>query len=115
MVIFLNSLIILLFTVTSYTQAFEIGRTEPPFQPASIEISKKILSNREKLCDAVQNLADKSEMNYRLLGMLIYQKWTTPVKDKKLLTDFRKCQKIKIEVDERGEIILTPIIEIKKK
>ena len=84
---------------------------DPPFTPASVEISRKLLNDHEKRCDMIQDLADKSEMNYRYLAMKVMEKWQLLIKDKTFVTNFKKSKTVKFSVSEKGSIGIQPVVD----
>jgi hypothetical protein len=65
----------------------------------------KLINNAEKRCDMVSDLAEKSEMNYRLLAMKVMEKWQSSIKnDKEFLKNLRQCKKVSFTVKKDGAI-----------
>ena len=91
----------------SYLHAQDLGRSDPPYVEASVTMPFKFINNAEKRADMVADLAEKSEMNYRLLALKIMEKWHSSVKsDKGFLKDLRKCKTVSFSVSKDGSIVI---------
>jgi hypothetical protein len=89
----------------SFLQAQDIGRSEPPYVEATVTMPTKQLTNAEKRVDMVSALADKSEMNYRLLSLTIMEKWQASIKkDKGFLKNLMKYKTAAFTVHKDGTI-----------
>ncbi len=85
--------------------AQDLGLSGPPYVESTVTIPTKLLNDGEKRCDMVSDLAEKSEMNYRLLAMKIMEKWQDSMKkDKNFLKDLKQCKKVAFTVHEDGSI-----------
>jgi hypothetical protein len=85
----------------------DIGRSEPPYVEATVTMPFKLINNKEKRCDMVSDLAEKSEMNYRLLGMKILEEWQSLIKsDKEFLKNLRQHKKVAFTVHKDGSIAI---------
>jgi hypothetical protein len=107
----------ILFGICASLQATDdivIGRSDPPFVEATVTIPIKVIGDMEKRADMVSDLAEKSEMNYRLLGMKITEKWQSSVRaDKTFLKNLRQYKKVAFTVHEDGSIKIQGVEEIK--
>ena len=55
----------------------------------------------------VADLAEKSEMNYRLLALKVMEKWQSSIKkDKEFLKNIRKCKTVSFTVRKDGSIVI---------
>jgi len=89
----------------SCLHAQDLGRSDPPYVEASVTMPFKFINNAEKRSDMVADLAEKSEMNYRLLALKIMEKWHSSIKnDKGFLKDLRKCKTVSFAVRKDGSI-----------
>jgi hypothetical protein len=67
----------------------------------------KLIYNAEKRSDMVADLAEKSEMNYRLLALKIMEKWQSSIRsDKDFLKNVRKCKTVSFTVRKDGSIVI---------
>ena len=65
----------------------------------------KLITNVEKRVDMVTDLAEKSEMNYRLLAMKIMEKWQSSIKnEKEFLKNLRQYKTVSFTVKKDGSI-----------
>jgi hypothetical protein len=91
-----------------------IGSAEPPFTPATSKIAVKLLNNGEKRCDMAQDLADKSGMNYRLLGMKIMEQWQNSIrKDRTFIRNLQQYKFVEFGVKEDGTITIQGVEPVK--
>jgi hypothetical protein len=96
---------IFVFATCSVSHAQDIGRSEPPYVEATVTMPFRFINNKEKRCDMVSDLAEKSEMNYRLLGMKILEKWQSSIKnDKEFLKNLRQYKTVSFTVHKDGSI-----------
>jgi hypothetical protein len=103
-----NMMLLLLFTSQLYAQDDGIGRVEPPFIPASLEVITKSIGNLQSRCEAVRQLSEKTEMNYRLLGMKMMEAWQANVKkDKGFISKINQSKSIIFTVDKDGNVDIT--------
>jgi hypothetical protein len=87
--------------------AQDIGRSEPPYVEATATMPFRFINNKEKRCDMVSDLAEKSEMNYRLLGMKIMERWQSSIKsDKEFLKNLRQYKTVSFTVHKDGSIAI---------
>ena len=87
-----------------------LGRTEPPYVEATAIIPTKLIYVPEKRAGMVADLAEKSEMNYRLLALKIMEKWQSLIRsDKEFLKNIRKCKTVSFMVHEDGSIAIKGI------
>ena len=108
----------ILFGICSFLQAKDddivIGRGEPPFVEATVSMPVRALNNGEKFADMAGDLAEKSEMNYRLLVLKIGEKWQSSIKaDKNFLKNLHQHKKVSFTVHEDGSIGIQGMEEIK--
>ncbi|MGO9112064.1 MAG: hypothetical protein ACLP9L_22795 [Thermoguttaceae bacterium] len=65
----------------------------------------KFINNAEKRRDMVSDLAEKSEMNYRLLAMKVMEKWQSSIKnDKSFIKKLRQYKTVAFTVHKDGSI-----------
>ena len=65
------------------------------------------INNGEKRADMVANLAEKSEMNYRLLALKIMEKWQSSIKNNKdFLKNLRQFKTVSFTVHKDGSIAI---------
>ncbi len=65
------------------------------------------INNGEKRADMVADLAEKSEMNYRLLALKIMEKWQSSIKnDKDFLKNLRQFKTVSFTVHKDGSIAI---------
>ena len=94
-------------TLCSTLSAQDIGRAEPPYVEATVTMPTRLMQNAEKRCTMVEDLADKSQMNYRLLGMKIMEQWQASIKkDKAFLHEMMKHDKLSFTVKKDGSIVI---------
>lgn len=91
-------------------QDIPLGRSEPPYVEATVTMPTKLINNPEKRADMVSDLAEKSEMNYRLLALKIGQKWQSSIRgDKEFLKNVRQAKSVAFTVKENGSIVIAPV------
>ena len=91
----------------SCLRAQGIGRSEPPYVEAAVTMPTRLMKNAEKRCDMVSELAEKSEMNYRLLAMKVMEKWQASLKgDKDFLKNLMKYKTVSFAVRKDGSIVI---------
>ena len=89
----------------SFLAAQDLGNSGPPYVEATETMPTKQINNPEKRCDMVTALAEKSQMNYRVLAMKIMEKWQTSIKsDKTFLKSIYKYKTISFTVHKDGSI-----------
>ncbi len=82
-----------------YAQDLALGRTEPPYVEGTVTMPTRLIYNAEKRADMVADLAEKSEMNYRLLALKVMEKWQSSIRsDKEFLKNIRKCKTVSFTV-----------------
>jgi hypothetical protein len=97
---------------SSTLSAQDIGRSEPPYVEATVTMPTKLINNAEKRCDMVNDLAEKSEMNYRLLGLKIMEKWRSSIKkDKDFARNLMKFKTAAFTVHKDGSIVIEGVEE----
>ena len=90
-----------------HAQDIPLGRSEPPYVEATVTMPMKLINNPEKRSDMVSDLAEKSEMNYRLLALKIGEKWVSSVRnDKEFLKNLRQYKTVSFTVKENGSIVI---------
>ena len=101
----------IMFGTCSVLQAQQdIGRSEPPYVEATVTMPTKLLNNAEKRCDMVSDLAEKSEMNYRLLSLKIMEKWQASIKKEKgFLKNLMKYKTVSFTVQKDGSIVISGV------
>ena len=83
----------------------DIGRSEPPYVEATATMPFRLITNPEKRPDMVADLAEKSEMNYRLLALKIMEKWQASIRgDKDFLKNLRQYKMVAFTVHKDGSI-----------
>jgi hypothetical protein len=93
-----------------HAQGTDVGRSDPPYVDATVTMPTKFLNDKEKRLDMVSDLAEKSEMNYRLLGMKVMEKWQSSIKaDKSFLKNIMKFKKVAFTVQTDGNIVIKGI------
>lgn len=100
---------LILFVACRYSQAQEIdiGRAEPPYVEAKVAMPTKFMQNAEKRRAMVDDLAGKSQMNYRLLGMKIMEQWQASIKkDKTFLHEMMQHPSVAFTVKKDGTILI---------
>jgi len=91
--------------ICSCLQAQDVGRSDPPYVEATATMPLKFINNAEKRCGMVSDLAEKSEMNYRLLALKVMEKWQSSIKkDKVFLKNLRKYKTVAFTVHKDGSI-----------
>ncbi len=67
----------------------------------------KFINDKEKRCDMASALAEKSEMNYRLLAIKIDEKWQSSLKsEKNFLRNLRQAKTVAFTVHKDGTIAI---------
>lgn len=96
--------------VGSCLHAQGLGRSEPPYVEATATMPFKLINNAEKRCDMVSDLAEKSEMNYRLLALRVMEKWQSSMKaDKDFLKNLRQYKTVAFTVHKDGSIAISGV------
>ena len=102
--------------LTALLSQTDIGQSEPPYTEATVSMPVKQLKDGEKRCEVMQDLADQSGMNYRLLCMRFAEKWQNTIKqDKTFLKNLQKCKTIEFTVKKDGRLIIEGKEDPKKK
>ena len=100
-------LVCIVLGLCSSLHAQDIGRTEPPYLEATATMPFRWINNGEKRADMVADLAEKSEMNYRLLALKIMEKWQSSIKnDKDFLKNLRQFKTVSFTVHKDGSIAI---------
>lgn len=91
--------------VCSCLNAQDIVPGESEIVEASVSIPTRFLNNPEKRCDMVNELAEKSGMNYRLLAMKLMEKWQASIKkDKTFFKETMRHDLVEFSVKKGGAI-----------
>ena len=91
-------------------QDIPLGRSGPPYVEATVTMPSRLINNAEKRVDMVSDLAEKSEMNYRLLALKLGQKWQSSIRsDKEFLKKLRQAKTVAFTVKENGSIVIEPV------
>lgn len=107
---------IVILAACSYLHAQDLGRSGPPYVEATVTMPAKLMKNAEKRCEMVSELAEKSEMNYRLLGMKIMEKWQASIKsDKDFLKNLMQYKAVAFTVRKDGSIVIKGVEDSSKK
>ena len=95
-----------------HAQDLNLGRSGPPYIEATVTMPTKLMKNAEKRCDMVSDLAEKSEMNYRVLAMKIMEKWQSSIKnDKDFLKNLMQYKKVSFTVRKDGSIVIKGVAD----
>ena len=109
---YILTIIILLFASTAIAQS--IGRAEPPFVEATVTYTIKSLMNPDKRYDLCDDLAEKSDMNRRLVIMKVTEAWTKCSRQKDFMKDLKQSKNVSFTIKVNGEVLIKPDGKLRK-